>query len=58
MWRGGLRFSLSATAPFVWRCLNREVLRELKADPAAQDIPLIMVTMTDDSRAAPETPTS
>ncbi len=48
MWRGGPRFSLSVTAPFVWRCLNREVLRELKADPAAQDIPLIMVTMTDD----------
>ena len=22
MWRGGLRFSLSVTAPFVWRCLN------------------------------------
>ena len=22
MWRGGLRFSLSVAAPFVWRCLN------------------------------------
>ena len=22
MWRGGLRFSLSVTAPFVWRCLS------------------------------------
>ena len=22
MWRGGLRFCLSVSAPFVWRCLN------------------------------------
>ena len=22
MWRGGLRYSLSVAAPFVWRCLN------------------------------------
>ena len=22
MWRGGLRYGLSVTAPFVWRCLN------------------------------------
>jgi hypothetical protein len=22
MWRGGLRYSLSVSAPFVWRCLN------------------------------------
>ena len=25
MWRGGLRFSLSVTAPFVWRCLRPAV---------------------------------
>jgi hypothetical protein len=26
MWRGGLRFSLSVAAPFVWRCLNSRTI--------------------------------
>ena len=26
MWRGGLRYSLSVAAPFVWRCLNSSTI--------------------------------
>jgi hypothetical protein len=33
MWRGGLRFSLSVAAPFVWRCLNRHTITPFPHPP-------------------------
>ena len=33
MWRGGLRFSLSVTAPFVWRCLNSRTITPFPQPP-------------------------
>ncbi len=33
MWRGGLRFGLSVTAPFVWRCLNSRTITPFPHPP-------------------------
>ena len=33
MWRGGLRFSLSVAAPFVWRCLNSHTITPFPHPP-------------------------
>ena len=33
MWRGGLRYSLSVTAPFVWRCLNSRTITPFPHPP-------------------------
>jgi len=33
MWRGGLRFSLSVPAPFVWRCLNSRTITQFPHPP-------------------------
>jgi len=35
MWRGGLRYSLSVSAPFVWRCLNSRALAVLASPPSS-----------------------
>ena len=33
MWRGGLRYSLSVSAPFVWRCLNSRTITPFPHPP-------------------------
>ena len=33
MWRGGLRFGLSVTAPFVWRCLTSRTITPFPHPP-------------------------
>ena len=33
MWRGGLRYSLSVAAPFVWRCLNSRTITPFPHPP-------------------------
>jgi len=33
MWRGGLRYSLSVAAPFVWRCLNSRTISPFPHPP-------------------------